>query len=124
VLLADDHRILRQALTALLRAEGSVDVVGEAADGAEAVELARALRPDVVIMDVSMPRLNGIDATRQLVAERPGMRIIGLSMHEDETIAASMREAGAVGFVTKGGPPDALISAIRAAYRPDDAVGG
>ncbi len=119
VLLADDHRILRQALIALLRAEGGIDVVGEAADGAEAVELSRSLEPDVVLMDVSMPRLNGIDATRQIVAERPGARIIGLSMHEDETIAASMREAGAVDFVTKAGGPDALISAIHVACRPD-----
>ena len=118
VLLADDHRMIRQALIALLKAEGNIDVVGEAADGAEAVELARTLDPDVIIMDVSMPNLNGIDATRHILAERPAMRIIGLSMHEDEAIAASMREAGAVDFVTKGGRPEALIAAIRAALRP------
>jgi PAS domain S-box-containing protein len=116
VLIADDHRIFRQGLIALLRAEGGLDVVGEAADGAEAVELARTLRPDVIIMDVAMPNLNGVEATRQIVAELPGLRIIGLSMHEDETIAASMREAGAVAFLTKGGPSDALIAAIHAAF--------
>jgi PAS domain S-box-containing protein len=117
VVIADDHRILRQGLIALIRVEKDIDVVGEAADGVEAVELARSLRPDVIIMDVSMPKMNGIDATRQIVAELPNVRIVGLSMHEDETIAASMREAGAVDFVTKGGRSDALISAIRAAVR-------
>ena len=116
VVIADDHRIFRQGLVALLRAEGNIDVVGEAADGAEAVDMARALRPDVVIMDVSMPKMNGIEATRQITAELPGLRVIGLSMHEDETIAASMREAGAVDFVTKGGPSDTLISAVLSAY--------
>ncbi len=119
VLLADDHRIFRQALVGLLEAEGDIDVVGEAADGAEAMELVRTLEPDVVIMDVNMPNMNGIDATRQIVADRPGVRIVGLSMHEDQAIAASMREAGAVDFVTKSGPPDALISAIRAAFKRD-----
>jgi DNA-binding NarL/FixJ family response regulator len=115
VVIADDHRILRQGLIALLRVEKNIDVVGEAADGVEAVELARSLRPDVIIMDVSMPKMSGIDATRQIVAELPDVRVVGLSMHEDETIAASMRQAGAVDFVTKGGRSDALISAIRAA---------
>ena len=89
--------------------------MGEAADGVEAVELARTLRPDVVVMDVSMPNLSGIEATRQIAAELPGVRVVGLSMHDDEEIAASMRDAGAVEFVTKGGPPDAAIAAIFAA---------
>ncbi len=115
VVIADDHAIFRQGFGALLRAEGWIDVVGEAADGGEAVELARALRPDVIVMDVSMPKMSGIEATRQIAAELPGVRVVGLSMHEDEEIAKSMREAGAVAFVTKGGPPDAAISAIFAA---------
>jgi CheY-like chemotaxis protein len=115
VVIADDHRIFRQGFRALLRAEASIDVVGEAADGDEAVELARRLRPDVIVMDVSMPKMSGIEATRQIAAELPGVRVVGLSMHEDEEIAAAMREAGAVDFVTKGGPSDAAISAICAA---------
>jgi PAS domain S-box-containing protein len=115
VVIADDHAIFRQGFSALLRAEGWIDVVGEAADGGEAVELARTLRPDVIVMDVSMPKMSGIEATRQIVAELPGVRVVGLSMHEDEEIAASMREAGAVDFVTKGGPSNAAISAIYAA---------
>ncbi len=116
VVIADDHRIFRQGFRALLAVEEAIDVVGEAADGAEAVELARTLRPDVVVMDVSMPKMNGVEATRKIVAELPGVQVIGLSMHEDEEIARSMREAGAVGFVTKGGPSDAAISAIYAAH--------
>jgi CheY-like chemotaxis protein len=114
VVIADDHKILRQGLVALLNVEGGIDVVGEAADGVEAVELARSLQPDVVIMDIAMPRMNGIEATRQITSEMPGLRVIGLSMHEDETIAAAMREAGAVAFLTKGRPSDVLVSTIRA----------
>ncbi len=116
VVIADDHKILRQGLVALLNVEGGIDVVGEAADGVEAVELARSLQPDVVIMDIAMPRMNGIEATRQITSEMPGLRVIGLSMHEDETIAAAMREAGAVAFLTKGRPSDVLVSTIRAVY--------
>ncbi|MGE5347134.1 MAG: response regulator transcription factor, partial [Acidithiobacillales bacterium] len=115
VVIADDHRILRQGLIALLRAESNIDVVGEASDGIEAIELARTLGPDVIVMDVTMPRMNGIEATRQITAELPRIRIIGLSMHEDDAIATSMREAGAVDFVTKGGRSDTLVAAIQAA---------
>lgn len=113
VLLADDHPIVRGGLAALLRDYPDIDVIAEAADGQTAVELARQLWPDVVIMDVSMPRMNGIDATRLIVSELPGVRVIGLSMHGQEQIAASMRRAGAVAHLHKGGPPDVLIAAIR-----------
>jgi CheY-like chemotaxis protein len=115
VVIADDHSILRQGLIALLKAEPNIDVVGEASDGIEAIELARSLRPDVIVMDVTMPRMNGLEATRQIAAELPRIRVIGLSMHEDEAIAVSMREAGAIDFVTKGGRSDTLVSAIQAA---------
>lgn len=115
VVIADDHRIFREGFVALLRREEGIEVVGEAADGGEALELARTLRPDVVVMDVSMPKMGGIEATRRIVGELPGVRVVGLSMHEDEEIAASMREAGAMDFVTKGGAPGAAISAIYAA---------
>lgn len=115
VLLADDHRIVRQGFAALLRSDDDIDVVGEAADGEEATELARLLLPDVVVMDVSMPKMSGIDATRWLTANLPRVRVIGLSMHEDEPVAIAMREAGAVAFVTKDGPSTALMAAIHAA---------
>jgi DNA-binding NarL/FixJ family response regulator len=115
VLLADDHRIVRQGFAALIRSDEEVEVVGEAANGAEAIELARLLLPDVVVMDVSMPKMNGIDATRWLTTNLPRVRVIGLSMHEDEPVALAMREAGAVAFVTKDGPSAALMAAIHAA---------
>jgi PAS domain S-box-containing protein len=115
VLLADDHRIVRQGFAALIRSDEEVEVVGEAANGAEATELARLLLPDVVVMDVSMPKMNGIDATRWLTSNLPRVRVIGLSMHEDEPVAIAMREAGAVAFVTKDGPSAALMAAIHAA---------
>ncbi len=113
LLLADDHKILRQGLAALLQMEEDIEVVGEAADGQEAVELARRLRPDVVIMDVSMPRINGLEATRTILAELPDTKVIALSMHAEGDMAAAMREAGAIAYLTKGGPSDSLIAAIR-----------
>ena len=115
VMLADDHRIVRQGFAALIRSDDEIEVVGEAADGAEAIELARQLLPDVVVMDVSMPKMSGIDATRWITENLPRVRVIGLSMHEDEPVAVAMREAGAVAFVTKDGPSAALMAAIHAA---------
>lgn len=118
VLLADDHRMLRQGIAALLQGEKDIEVVGEAADGAAAVEACRGLCPDVVVMDISMPGMSGVEATRRILAESPAIRIIGLSMHEEGEMAAEMREAGAVDFMTKGGPREALVGAIRAAATP------
>lgn len=114
VLLADDHKILRQGLVGLLRRQIDIEIVGEAADGDEAVELTRLLLPDVVVMDITMPRVNGIEATAQIAAGMPQVRVIALSMHEEEDMARAMRDAGAVAFLTKGGPAQDLISAIRA----------
>jgi len=114
VLIADDHAIVRQGLGSLLRGVPDIEIVGEAVDGQEAVEMARNLRPDVVIMDVSMPRLNGCEATRIISSELPGSRIVGLSMHLEPEIGHAMLKAGASAYLTKGGPTDALIAAIRA----------
>jgi PAS domain S-box-containing protein len=113
VVLADDHHILREGLAGLLEEESDIQVVGEAGDGEEAVELVRRLRPDVVIMDVTMPALNGVDATRLIARDFPEVRIIGLSMHGEESMSLAMKEAGAVAYFTKGGPSDPLIAAIR-----------
>jgi DNA-binding NarL/FixJ family response regulator len=112
VLIADDHRIMRAGLIALLATRSEIEVVGQASDGIEALELAEALEPDVVVMDVTMPRLNGIDATRRLHRLRPDMRVIGLSMHDSREILDAMLQAGASGFITKGGPPQSVIDAI------------
>lgn len=113
VVLADDHVVLRKGIGGLLARQPDIEIVGEAGDGDEAIELVRKLRPDVVVMDITMPRVNGIEATAQIAQQMPGIRVIGLSMHEEEDMARAMRDAGAVAFLTKGGPAHALISAIR-----------
>lgn len=123
VIIADDHTILREGLASLLAMEPDIEVVGEAADGAEAVALARTLRPDVVVMDVSMPGTNGIDATRTIRRELEGVRVVALSMHEEAALSAAMSAAGASAYVTKGGSPNALVAAIRAAASASPARG-
>lgn len=112
VLLADDHKILREGLAGLLRDQPGIEVVGEAADGLMAVELSQRLLPDVVVMDVTMPGMSGIEATQVIKRARPEVRVIGLSMHEAANMALAMREAGADAYLPKGGPADDLISAI------------
>ncbi len=113
VLLADDHVVVRQGLSALLEASPDLLVVGEASDGVEAVDLARRLHPDVVLMDFSLPGMNGTEATRIIHAEFPHIRIIGLSMYEADDVAQAMRQAGAEDFVTKSAASETLLSAIR-----------
>jgi len=113
VLLVDDHRILRHALATVLQDEQDLEVVGEAGDGLEAVELPARCQPDVILMDVTMPRLSGIEATRQIIAAWPQVRVIGLSMHEEGGMAAQMREAGAIAYLTKGGSAEELLDTIR-----------
>lgn len=114
VVLADDHAIVRQGLAGLLRDQGSIEVVGEAADGRQAVEIALETRPDVVLMDVTMPGLNGIEATRRILNALPAVRVIGLSMHEEADMATAMRKAGAVAYLRKDTDTDVLVSAIHA----------
>jgi PAS domain S-box-containing protein len=112
VILADDHAVLRDGLAGLLRQHGFL-VVGEAEDGRQAIELALMLQPDVVLMDVSMPHVNGIDATRAICERAPSVRIIGLSMYDDVTVSQAMRDAGATTFLTKNSPSEQLIATIR-----------
>ena len=114
VMLVDDHSIVRQGLAGLLRREPDIEVIADASDGATAVQLARQLRPDVVVMDISMPGMNGIEATRHIVQESPQVRVVGLSMYQEEDHVRAMREAGAVACLGKGGPSESLIAAIRA----------
>lgn len=113
ILLADDHKMMRDGLRAILEKEG-LQVVGEAQDGHEALALAHRLRPDVVVMDISMPGLNGIDATRRLLAEIPRIKVISLSMNSDRRYVVAMFKAGAVGYLLKNSASDELIQAVRA----------
>lgn len=114
LLLADDHQIMRQGLLALVNAEPDMDVVGEAGDGRQAVKLALKLRPHVVLMDINMPDLNGIDATRQLLAQAPEIKILALSMHTNRKLVLGMLQAGASGYLLKDCAFEELITAIRA----------
>ena len=113
VVVADDHRLFREGLVTLLTQEPYVDVVGQAADGAEAVELVRRLRPDILIVDVTMPKLNGVQVAAQVSRDVAGVKIIGLSMHERDDMAAAMKDAGAIAYCTKGGPSEMLLNVLR-----------
>jgi CheY-like chemotaxis protein len=115
VLLADDHALVREGPRRPLSGEPDIEIVGEAGDGQEAIELAARLRPDVIVMDVSMPRVDGVAAARASHRDQPDIRIFGLSMFEDGPDAEDMRNAGADGYFTKSGPPGDLIAAIRRA---------
>jgi len=112
VLLADDHAIVRQGLGALLKADGSFKIIGEAKNGREAVELARTSKPDVILMDIAMPLLNGLEATRQILTANPAARIIILSAHSDDAYVDRMCAAGVAGFVEKQTSADILAEAI------------
>jgi two-component system, NarL family, response regulator NreC len=114
VLLADDHAILRAGLAMLVRAQPDLEVVGEASDGVEALEKIRALKPDVVILDLTMPRMNGFDALREIVREIAHARVLVLTMHDDPAYGRSLLAAGALGYVTKKAADRELLTAIRA----------
>jgi two-component system, NarL family, response regulator NreC len=117
ILLADDHGVVRKGLRFLLERQAGMEVVGEAADGREAVRLAEALTPDVVIMDIAMPLLNGIDATAQMVKREPKIGVIMLSMHSDEDYLLSALNAGAKGYLLKDSADSDLVRAIQAVVK-------
>ena len=117
ILLADDHTVLRAGLRALLAGQCDLEVIGEASDGAEAIRLAQTLHPDVVVMDIGMPGVNGIDATARIKRELPGVKVLILSMHDDQGYLRQVLRAGASGYVLKRAADTELLAAIRAAAR-------
>jgi DNA-binding NarL/FixJ family response regulator len=117
VLLADDHAVVRSGLRAILEREPDIEVVGEASDGAEAIEMALATRADLAIVDVSMPRLTGLQVTAELARRRPGIRVLILSVHDSEQYFFEALKAGASGYVLKTAANRDLIEACRASMR-------
>lgn len=115
VLLADDHTIVRQGLRMLLDAEADINVVAEAESGRQAVQLVRQYKPDVVVMDIAMPMLNGLEATRQILKEEPGAKVLMLSSYSDDEYIQQLTEAGAIGYLLKQTAATELIKAIREA---------
>lgn len=113
IILADDHHIMREGLRSILENDLKMTVVAQAGDGRATVELTKKLVPDIVIMDISMPDLNGIEATRQLLREVPGVKVIALSMHSDKRYVSEMLDAGASGYLLKHSAMDELQQAIQ-----------
>jgi DNA-binding NarL/FixJ family response regulator len=114
ILLADDHAVVRQGFKMILAAQADMEILGEAANGREAVELAEKLRPDIVVMDVAMPELNGIEAARRLGQSVPHARVLALSMHKDSVYVREILRAGARGYLLKDSPATDLVAAVRA----------
>jgi len=112
VLMAEDHAVVRQGLCCLLTSDGHFEIIGQARTGREAVELASTLNPDVILMDIAMPVLNGLEATRQIIAANPAARIIILSAHSDDVYVERMSQAGVAGFLEKQSSAEVLTKAI------------
>lgn len=112
IILADDHAVVRQGTAELLRRENDLDVIAEAENGLQAVELAQRLKPDIVVMDIRMPELSGIDATKNILETVPGVRVLVLTAHEDDQYLFSLLQAGASGYLLKTAPVSELVRAI------------
>src|SRR5919204_3910925 len=117
ILLADDHTVVRQGLRALLEAEEDMSVVGEADNGRQAVQMAKHLQPDVIVMDIGMPSLNGLEATRQISRENPKSKVLILSSYSDDEYVQQLTEAGAIGYLIKQTASQDLVTAIREAKK-------
>ncbi len=122
VLIADDHKVVREGLAAILNAKQSIEVVGEAQNGQEAVEKARSLVPDVILMDVRMPRMGGVEATRQIKRESPHIGVIALTMYDEEHYIFDLVRAGATGYLLKDTDSAQIVVAIHAIYRGESLI--
>jgi len=119
VLVVDDHTIVRDGICALLRLAGDIEVVGEAANGREALEMVRKLMPDVMLIDIAMPNMNGLEATRHIHKEFPRVKVLVLTQYDDKEHVFWAIEAGAIGFISKTAASSELVSGIRSVYRGD-----
>jgi DNA-binding NarL/FixJ family response regulator len=115
VLIVDDHGVFRSGLKAVINHQADMEVIGEAEDGAKALVMTRELLPDVILMDVKMPVMDGAEATSRILAEMPGMKILALSIYDDDEFMAGMMRAGALGYILKGCDSEELSDAIRKA---------
>jgi DNA-binding NarL/FixJ family response regulator len=122
VLIADDHRVVREGLSAILKTKEDIDVVGEAQDGQEAVEKARSLVPDVILMDVSMPRMGGVEATRVIKRELPHIGIVALTMYEEQKYIFDLVRAVATGYLLKDTDSSQIVKAIQSIYRGESLI--
>ena len=113
VLIVDDHRVFRDGLKLVINRQADMEVVGEAEDGEKAIALTRELLPDIIIMDVKMPLMDGAEATSRILAEMPGMKILALSIYADDGFMANMMRAGALGYILKGCDIEELSNTIR-----------
>jgi DNA-binding NarL/FixJ family response regulator len=120
VMILDDHQVVRLGLRAIMDAQSDLETCGEAADGESAVPLVRDAEPDVVIMDLSMPGMGGVEATRAILAERPTTRVLVLSWHADGDHVRAAMSAGATGYLLKGDESQRLVDAVRAVHRGED----
>jgi DNA-binding NarL/FixJ family response regulator len=122
VVLVDDHAVVRSGLAQLLTGSGDIEVVGQAGDGAEAVHTVRAVRPDVVVMDLQMPGMDGVEATRQILGEQPTTQVVVLTSFSDSARIVAALDAGAVGYLLKDADPEVVIDGIRAVSRGESPI--
>ena len=122
VLIADDHRVVREGLMAILKTKENIEVVGEAQDGQDAIQKVRTLEPDVILMDVSMPRMGGVEATRQIKREFPHIGIIALTMYDEQQYIFDLVRAGATGYLLKDSESSQIVEAIRAIHRGESLI--
>jgi len=122
VLIADDHRVVREGLMAILKTKENIEVVGEAQDGQDAIQKVRTLEPDVILMDVSMPRMGGVEATRLIKREFPHIGIIALTMYDEQQYIFDLVRAGATGYLLKDSESSQIVEAIRAIHRGESLI--